>query len=81
MAGLSTSAIYATVVVVAKVIFSITPPGYAATIVLVSFFGGLNCFGLGIVGGYLWRTFENSKQRPAFIVSSTESFNERTSGS
>ncbi len=78
MLGLAISAAYASVVVVAKLVFSITPPGYAATVVLVSFFGGLNCFGLGVLGGYLWRTFENSKQRPAYIVLSMESFNEQS---
>ncbi len=49
-------------------------PGYTATIVLVSFFGGLNCFGFGLLGGYLWRTFENSKQRPNYVVMSSETF-------
>jgi glycosyltransferase involved in cell wall biosynthesis len=78
MAGVATSCAYAAVVVIAKLVFSITPPGYAATIVLVAFFGGLNCFGIGVLGGYLWRTFENSKQRPAYIVLSTESFNEQS---
>ncbi len=76
MSGLAISGAYATIVMIAKLIFSITPAGYAATIVLVSFFGGLNCVGLGVVGGYLWRTFENSKHRPTYIVLSTESFNE-----
>jgi polyisoprenyl-phosphate glycosyltransferase len=74
LAGLATSVIYATVVVVAKLMFSIQVSGYAATVVLVSFFGGLNCVGLGVVGGYLWRTFENSKQRPSYIVLSAQSF-------
>lgn len=76
MLGLTTSLIYASVVLVAKMLFSIPVPGYTATIVLVSFFGGLNCFGLGLLGGYLWRTFENSKQRPNYVVMSTESFND-----
>jgi glycosyltransferase involved in cell wall biosynthesis len=79
--GLAISGAYAATVVIAKLVFSITPPGYAATIVLVSFFGGLNCFGIGVLGGYLWRTFENSKQRPPYIVLSTESFNEQSSAS
>ncbi len=76
--GLATSAIYASVVVVLKLFFSVPVAGYTATIVLVSFFGGLNCFGLGLLGGYLWRTFENSKQRPNYIVMSSESFNDDT---
>jgi glycosyltransferase involved in cell wall biosynthesis len=74
--GLATSTIYASIVVGLKLLYSIPVPGYAATIVLVAFFGGLNCFGLGLLGGYLWRTFENSKGRPSYIVMSTESFND-----
>jgi hypothetical protein len=43
-------------------------PGYTATAVLILFFGGLNSFGLSLLGEYIWRNFENSKQRPRFII-------------
>jgi hypothetical protein len=43
-------------------------PGYAATVVMLLFFAALNMFGLGIVGSYAYRAFENSKGRPAAIV-------------
>lgn len=76
--GLAMSIAYAAVVVVAKLIFAIAVPGYAATVTLVSFFGGLNCAGLGLLGGYLWRTFENSKGRPNYLVLASESFNEQS---
>ena len=49
-------------------------PGYASTILTVMFFGGLNSLGLGIIGEYLWRTFENTKGRPAYIVARHEDF-------
>ena len=39
-------------------------PGYAATIVAITFFGSLNTLGLGIVGIYAWRANENAKRRP-----------------
>jgi len=26
--------------------------------------------GLGIIGGYVWRAFENTKSRPGFIIAS-----------
>ena len=44
-------------------------PGYSATVSLILFFGGLNSFGLGIVGEYVWRTFENTKNRPLTVIS------------
>lgn len=72
--GLSLSALFAVVVAVAKLEGSIPVPGYAATVLAVTFFGALNCFGLGIIGGYVWRTFENTKGRPNYIVAIQERF-------
>lgn len=43
-------------------------PGYAATIIVILFFGALNLLGLGLVGTYAWRGYENSKQRPLAVV-------------
>jgi hypothetical protein len=38
------------------------------------FFGGINSLGLGIVGAYAWRTYENTKRRPLAVVIKTQSF-------
>lgn len=43
-------------------------PGYSATVLTVIFFGALNLFGLGIIGTYAWRTYENTKRRPSALV-------------
>jgi polyisoprenyl-phosphate glycosyltransferase len=43
-------------------------PGYAMTMATVLFFGSLNAFGLGIIGAYTWRAYENTKARPLAIV-------------
>jgi glycosyltransferase involved in cell wall biosynthesis len=72
--GIVTSALFGSLVVISKLFLSIPVPGYAATATLIVFFGGLNCFGLGVLGGYLWRTFENSKGRPNYVVLSREEF-------
>ena len=53
---------------IARLLGYITVPGYAMTILTLSFFGGLNTFGLGLVGAYVWRAYENTKQRPLAIV-------------
>lgn len=45
-----------------------TVPGYAATMLTILFFGGLNAFGLGIIGAYVWRAFANTQQRPLAVV-------------
>ena len=43
-------------------------PGYAATILVVLFFGGINALGLGVVGSYAWRGYENTKRRPLAVA-------------
>jgi glycosyltransferase involved in cell wall biosynthesis len=56
------------VVLVARLIGTITVPGYAATVLILLFFLGLNSLGLGILGSYVWRAYESVKGRPGAIV-------------
>jgi glycosyltransferase involved in cell wall biosynthesis len=72
--GLVTSAVVSIVVLVAKLLGLVTVPGYAATVLILTFFSGLNSFGLGVIGSYVWRTFENTKGRPLAIVMAAEEF-------
>ncbi len=72
--GLVLSVVLTAAVLTARLSGAIAVPGYAATVLTVTFFGALNCFGLGVLGGYVWRTFENTKQRPGFIVASALRF-------
>lgn len=56
-------------------IFGLIPvPGYTMTIILIVFLGSVNLFGLGIVGSYAWRTYENTKSRPIAIPMRVENF-------
>lgn len=61
-------------VLLAKITGFVTVPGYAATMLGVLFFGGLNIFGIGLIGSYVWRTYENTKQRPLAIPMKRYSF-------
>jgi glycosyltransferase involved in cell wall biosynthesis len=72
--GLLISALWGAVVVYAKLTNNIPIPGYSATMLAITFFGALNCFGLGVLGEYVWRAFENTKGRPNYIVSSRSQF-------
>lgn len=45
----------------------ISVPGYAMTMLTIIFLGAVNLFGLGIVGSYAWRAYENTKGRPHTI--------------
>lgn len=42
-------------------------PGYAMTILTIVLLGSINLLGIGIVGSYAWRTYENTKKRPLAI--------------
>lgn len=66
--GVLSSLAIGTVVAAAKFAGNIDVPGYAGTVLLIIFFGALNLIGLGIIGGYTWRAFENTKLRPSYIV-------------
>jgi glycosyltransferase involved in cell wall biosynthesis len=69
------STFFAIFVILAKIYDIIPVPGYAATVLTVIFFGGLNSIGLGIVGTYAWRAFENTKGRPLAVVMNLKQFN------
>ncbi len=66
--GVAVSVLLGIVTAVARMTGFITVPGYAATILVIAFFAALNLFGLGLVGSYAWRAYENSKGRPLAIA-------------
>lgn len=53
-------------------------PGYAGTMLTILFFGALNSLGLGVVGTYAWRAYENTKSRPLALIQSEEQFEGKT---
>lgn len=66
--GLLLSLALLAVIVTARLTGAIDVPGYAATATIIVFFSGLNLFGLGVIGSYVWRAYENTKQRPLAVV-------------
>lgn len=73
--GIAISGLLSIIIVLCKLFGSIVVPGYAATALIVIFFGGINSLGLGIVGAYAWRTYENTKRRPLAVVMKSQVFN------
>ena len=55
-------------VVLEKLIRGIDVPGYATMIVLTLLLGGIQLLCIGIIGEYVGRTFEQSKDRPIYIA-------------
>lgn len=49
-------------------LFGIDVPGYASIIIVITFLGGLQLTGIGILGEYLGRTYLESKRRPLYVV-------------
>lgn len=77
--GIALSALFALIVLITKFSGAIPIPGYTTTIIVIIFFAALNSMGLGIIGSYVWRAFENTKTRPHSIVMSTLHFSKRNS--
>jgi len=48
-------------------------PGWTSTVVIISFFSGLILFSLGIVAEYIWRIYEEVKDRPGYIIKKKQS--------
>lgn len=72
--GIVFSILFGVVVAVARLSGDIPVPGYAGTVVVIAFFAALNLLGLGIIGSYVWRAFENTKTRPHTIVATHDVF-------
>jgi len=55
------SIIFIIIIIIRKLLFYIDFPGYASTVILISFFGGLNLLGIGIIGEYLVRIIQEQR--------------------
>ena len=68
------SVIISTLAIIYRVTGRTPVPGYTITVVLIMFFGGINAIGLSLLGGYLWRAFENTKARPNYLVATVDTY-------
>lgn len=74
--GSTFAALFGVFTLIAKLEGRIEVPGYAMIMLAITFLGCLNLLGLGIVGSYAWRTYENTKNRPLAIPMRIEGFGE-----
>ena len=76
--GVVTSVVMGLVVLIGRISGGIGVPGYTATIIAIVFFAGLNMLGLGIIGSYVWRAYENTKARPLAVIMREHHFGSAT---
>jgi dolichol-phosphate mannosyltransferase len=53
-------------------------PGFATTIILLMFVGGLVLFSVGVMGEYIRRIYDEIKQRPQYIIDSLIGFESKS---
>jgi polyisoprenyl-phosphate glycosyltransferase len=56
-------------------------PGLSTTILVVSFFSGVQLLALGVVGEYIGRIYDETKRRPMYIVDRKVNFSAPSEGS
>jgi polyisoprenyl-phosphate glycosyltransferase len=73
--GLLISVVFSIILLWARLTGRIQVPGYSPIVLSIIFFGSLNLVCLGIVGAYVWRVYENTKNRPLAVVLREVEFN------
>ena len=65
--------IYMLVIIIKTLVNGVEVPGYASTMVVILFLGGVQLIFLGVIGEYLGRAFYETKGRPLYFI---ERYNE-----
>ena len=53
---------------VKKLLYGLSPPGYASIIVSIFFLAGIQLITVGVIGEYVGRIFEEAKRRPMYVL-------------
>ncbi len=60
--------IYIAFTIFKTLVLGVDVPGYASLITLILFFSAINLIGIGILGEYIGRIFEEVKSRPLYVI-------------
>ncbi len=69
--------IYGSFLIIRTIILGIDVPGYASLMVTILFIGGVQLITLGILGEYLGRIYEETKQRPLYLIRERYGFEDK----
>jgi glycosyltransferase involved in cell wall biosynthesis len=59
---------YASFIVLRTLVHGVDVPGYASLLTVTLMLGGVQLIGLGVMGEYIARIYNESKQRPVYVV-------------
>lgn len=60
--------IYMLFIIIKTIATGVEVPGYASTMVVILFLGGIQLIFLGVIGEYLGRAFNETKHRPLYFI-------------
>lgn len=62
------SFMYGSLIILKTIYLGIDLPGYASTMTIILFLGGIQLIGIGVLGEYIGRIYMESKRRPTYII-------------
>ena len=62
------SFLFGATIIIKTLIYGVDLPGYASMLTVILFLGGIQLMGIGILGEYLGRIYNESKNRPIYII-------------
>ena len=65
---------YGAWMVLRTLVFGVDLPGYASLMTAILLLGGIQLIGLGVLGEYIGRIYEESKRRPLYLIRNKELF-------
>jgi glycosyltransferase involved in cell wall biosynthesis len=60
--------VFGSLIIIKKFLYGDPVAGYASLVVLITFIGGIQLLALGVIGEYLGRVFNETKNRPLYLV-------------
>lgn len=67
---------YGVLIIVLAMTRRVSVPGWSTLMVAILFLGGVQLVVIGMLGEYIWRALDESRQRPPYIVSEAIGFSE-----